>query len=206
MKLLAFLSAFLCCTLPAQQPAPAARKPLTHFEKLKDGDLVFIASSTHRAGLIQKLTGSTFSHCGIIFLDPERKPQVYEGARPNSDVHKTIEKWQKDESTSDDGVTASTLHAVHVRRLVTGLSDGQIRTLKSDAAKLHHTPYDRAFQMGDPHDRQSGREYVYCSELIYRAFQSINVELGRPRPFSYFRTGRERTTGVTWMQLLILQK
>lgn len=186
MKSLAFLSAFLCCTLHAQQPSLTPRKPLTHFDKLKDGDLVFIASSTDRAGLIQKLTGSELSHCGIVFLDAQRKAHVYEGAGRNDDTHVTIEEWQKKESTHKDGRTDSPLHSVHVRRLVTGLSDDQIRTVKGEAAKLHHTHYDCAFQMGNPENNQAGREYVYCSELIYRAFQSIDVILGSPRLFSYY--------------------
>jgi hypothetical protein len=186
MKLPSLLLPFLCATMVAQEPTPPARKALTHFEKLKDGDLVFIESSTHRAALIQELTGSEDSHCGIIFLDAERKARVYEGAGSNSDNHKIIANWQVDESTSDEKITASPLHKVYARRIATSLSPAQIKTLKEEAAKLHHTRYDRAFQMGDPHDTKAGRNYVYCSELIYRAFQSIGVELGTPKLFRFY--------------------
>jgi len=186
VKLFSLVLPFLCIAAYAEQPNPAPSKELTRFEKLKNGDLVFITSSTHRAKLIQELTGSEYSHCGIIFLDTQGKAEVYEGAGSNSDFHKPIVQWQVDESTSDDGVRASPLHKVYARRLETNLSSTQIKTLKDEAAKLHHTLYDRAFQMGDPHDTKAGRKYVYCSELIYRAFQSINVELGNPRRFGYY--------------------
>src|SRR5213075_1275400 len=152
MKLLIFLLTLLSCTLHAEQPSPTSRKPLTHFDKLKDGDLVFIASSTDRAGLIQKLTSSELSHCGIVFLDDQRKAHVYEGAGRNDDIHVTIDEWQKKESTHKDGRTDSPLHVVYARRFVTGLSDDQIRMVKVEAAKLHKTSYDFAFQMGDPNN------------------------------------------------------
>jgi cell wall-associated NlpC family hydrolase len=186
VKSLFLLLPFLCAAALAQQQTANGRKELTRFDSLKDGDLVFIASSTDRAGLIQKLTHSEYSHCGIIFRDAEGKARVYEGAGANSDTHKTINQWQEDESTSDNGVKASPLHKVYARRLTVGLTPPQIRTLTDEAAKLHHTPYDRAFQMGDPHDAKAGRKHVYCSELIYRAFQSIGIELGTPRPFRYY--------------------
>lgn len=183
----------VCSVLPAQQPSPTPRKPLTNFDKLKDGDLVFIASNTPRAGLIQKLTRSEFSHCGIVFLD-QGKPHVYEGAGANSNIHKTIGEWQTDESKPDKGPK---IHLVYARRLIGGLTDEQVKTLRDEAAKLHKTQYDFAFQMGDPKNSQAGREYVYCSELIYRAFQSLDVTLGSPLSFRFYydRAGEDGRTG-----------
>lgn len=171
-----------CSAVSAQQPSSTPMKPLTKFEKLRDGDLVFIASNTARAGLIQTLTGSTFSHCGIVFLEGG-KPLVYEGAGANSDIHRPIGKWQTEESAPADGPK---IHLVYARRLKGGLTADQVKTLKGEAAKMHKTHYDFAFQMGDPKNRQAGREYIYCSELIYRAFQSLNVTLGSPKPFAHY--------------------
>jgi Permuted papain-like amidase enzyme, YaeF/YiiX, C92 family len=183
MKSVLFLLLVACSGSWAQQPSSTPRKPLTNFDKLKDGDLVFIASNSPRAGLIQKLTGSKFSHCGIVFLDDQHKPRVYEGAGANSDIHKTIDKWQTDESAPDSG---SNVHQIYTRRLKGGLTGDQVKTLKGEAARMHKTHYDFAFQMGDPKNSQSGREYIYCSELIYRAFQSLNVTLGTPLSFKEY--------------------
>jgi hypothetical protein len=176
-----FLLIALAGASHAQQPSPP-RKPLHNFDKLKDGDLVFIASNTPRAGLIKKMTGSEFSHCGIVFLDDHGKPRVYEGAGANNDIHKPIATWQTDESAPDSGPN---IHLVYARRLTGGLSTDQIKTVKAAATKLHKTLYDFAFQMGDPNNIQDGTKYIYCSELIYRAFQSIE-KLGNPLRFRYY--------------------
>jgi hypothetical protein len=192
----AVLLVSICFSLDAQEQASTLPKPLTRFEKLRDGDLVFIASSSKRAKLIETLTHSKFSHCGVVFLDAQGKPQVYEGAGANSDVHKPIEQWRKDESTPYGGRPDSPLHPVYVRRLVTGLTQDQLNKVKSEAAKLHHTKYDFAFYMGDPEDNLAGREYIYCSELLYRAFQSVGVLLGEPRRFSFYRAQAGQNAGL----------
>jgi Permuted papain-like amidase enzyme, YaeF/YiiX, C92 family len=182
-----------CSAVSAQPPSPTPMKPLTKFEKLRDGDLVFIASNSPRAGLIQRLTGSTFSHCGIVFLEGG-EPHVYEGAGANSNIHRPIGKWQTEESAPEHGPK---IHLVYARRLKGGLTADQVKTLKGEAAKMHKTHYDFAFQMGDPKDSQAGREYIYCSELIYRAFQALGVTLGEPLSFGvyYQRAGEDPKKG-----------
>src|SRR5205085_11575879 len=64
-------------TASAQPPSQA---PLTDFNKLKDGDIVFIESNSERAPAIKKLTGSNLTHCGIVFRDEHKNWTVYEGA------------------------------------------------------------------------------------------------------------------------------
>jgi hypothetical protein len=176
MKLVILILIATCIAVSAEPPSPTPKKPLTKFGKLRDGDLVFIASNTPRAKLIQTLTRSEFSHCGIVFLEGG-EPHVYEGAGANSHIHRSIGKWQTEESAPEDGPK---IHLVYARRLRGSLTADQVKTLKGEAAKMHKTHYDFAFQMGDPKDSQAGREYIYCSELIYRAFQSLNVTLGTP--------------------------
>jgi hypothetical protein len=192
LRLLCFTLLVLIPVVRAQQDSPP-RKPVTNFKNLRDGDLVFIKSSTSRAEPIEKLTGSSLTHCGIIFLDKEGKQVVYEGAGRNAAHYLTIKDWQRDESTEKTrpgqppNSPDSPLHSVYARRLKTPLSKDEIADLKKNAAELHATQYDFAFQLGNK-EPGSNKQYVYCSELIYEAFRKIHREVGEPRPFSYYYT------------------
>ncbi len=187
---------FLCIVISTLAPAicsaepPTLGPPLTVFSKLKDGDLVFIKSSTSRAEPIEKLTGSPLTHCGLIFLEPDGKQTkrvVYEGAGRNEAHYVTIEDWQIEESTkkAEPGHSPnppdSPLHSVYARRLKTPLSNEELALVKTKAAKLHATRYDHAFQLGNKESET--KDYVYCSELIYEAF---NRKIGEPQPFSFY--------------------
>ena len=189
MKLLLYFTSIAVSILTpaictAQSPTP--RTALSYFSKLRDGDLVFIKSSTSRAEPIEKLTRSPLTHCGIIFLDGNGKPVVYEGAGRNEPRYATVEKWQIDESTKKGAASPdSPLHAVYARRLKTPLTKVELDDLKKRAAELHATKYDHAFQLGNK-EPGSNKPYVYCSELIYEAFQKIGRKVGEPRPFRYY--------------------
>jgi hypothetical protein len=154
-------------------------------------DLVFIKSSTARAEPIEKLTGSPLTHCGIVFLErdgEQTKRLVYEGAGRNAPRYVTIEEWQIEESTKkalpnhSPNPPDSPLHAVYARRLKTPLSNDELKLLKAKAAKLHATQYDHAFQLGNK-EPGTNKDYVYCSELIYEAFDR---KVGEPHPFSSY--------------------
>jgi hypothetical protein len=196
MKMLIKITTFVVCSFVftiayCQDNAASspARKPLTNFKKLKDGDLVFIKSSTSRAEPIEKLTGSPLTHCGIIFVagdGEQKKRMVYEGAGRNAPRYHTIEAWQIDESTKKgQDKPDSPLHAVYARRLATPLSQDQLGDLRKRAAELHATQYDEAFQLGNK-EPGTGTEYIYCSELIFEAFQKVNLKVGEPHAFKFY--------------------
>jgi hypothetical protein len=160
------------------------QKPLTDFSKLKDGDLVFIESSTNRAEAIKKLSKSIFSHCGIVFIKDNVRV-VYEGAGRGAGKPHSIEEWQKIESTpaGENQKPDNPLHPIYARRLPTLTN---VQALKDKATELHHTSYDNAFQFGNKDGE--AKEYIYCSELNFLAFNAIGVELGTPRAFKDYYT------------------
>lgn len=174
---------------PPATPTPTPRIPLTDFSKLKDGDLVFIKSSTDRADAIEKVTGSSLTHCGIIFLVGDSEPKermVYEGAGRGINKHLNMRDWQLKESGYDPDHPPAhpILHEVYARRWKDMPTD-KIGQLKDEASKLHNTPYDFGFAFENRDG--NGTEYIYCSELIYKAFKkTFVIDLGNPRPLSSY--------------------
>ncbi len=180
-----------CSSSPAQEMP--TQQPLTDFSKLKDGDMVFIESSTTRADAIKKLSKSIFSHCGIVFKKGD-KTLVYEGAGRQKSDPVTIQEWQIVESTpaGESAPPPSKYHPVYARRHA-GLTNDQVAALKAKAEELHHTKYDHAFQFGNTYtEKENGTpkeySYIYCSELNYLAFKSIGIELGTPKAFKDYYT------------------
>lgn len=183
---LILLSAALCSAqgiLPPT-PTPAPRRPLSsnNWNKLGEGDIVFIRSRTANAPLIAALSNvdakksdadDVFTHCGIIFKDANGKAKVYEGEGRGVDNWLTLEDWQKEVSKGKiNGVEKSDLHNIYAMRwkgepeLATGLD----KILKR-AKELHDTKYDHGFSWTDTR--------AYCSELIWKAYVAGGLSLGR---------------------------
>jgi hypothetical protein len=154
---------------------------LTDFSKLKDGDLIFIRSHSDNAPYIAAITGSKLTHCGIVFHEGG-EIRVYEGAGRGQ--YLTIKEWQVKESGGHS------LEPIYARRLIKALTSDQINSLKAEAAKLHETHYDFAFAWTNSYKYDNGetKEYVYCSELQYKAYErALNIQLGTPHPMKdYF--------------------
>lgn len=172
----------------AQAPLQA---PLTDFNKLKDGDIVFIESNSERAPAIKKLTGSNLTHCGIVFHDKQNNWIVYEGAGYPG-IYKPLDEWIARES--GDGKK----NPIYVRRLTDkdGRLSSKIEALRARAKDLHDTSYDFGFAWENKDS--SGKEYIYCSELVWKAFnEKVGVQLGHKHPLSEYidkkLDGTERT-------------
>ncbi len=160
----------------AQDETVLGQKPLKDFNKLKSGDLVFIRSSSDRASAIEELTKSPLTHCGIVFNEDQRWI-VYEGAGHRGD-YKELRAWQIVESTKHGERPPAVLHFIYVRRYNASL-DGKLDGLRQRAKELHDTPYDFKFAWNN--FDSSGKEYIYCSELIWKAFHSaVGADLGAP--------------------------
>ena len=155
---------------------PPAQAPLTDFSKLKEGDIVFIESNSKRAPAIKKLTGSNLTHCGIVFHDKQNNWIVYEGAGyPNT--YRPLGEWIERESGNGNK------NPIYVKRLKDREArlSSKIEALRKRAKELHDTPYDFGFAWTNKNG--SGKEYIYCSELIWKAFQEkVGVELGHKHP------------------------
>jgi hypothetical protein len=172
----------------AQSPA---QRPLTDFSKLKNGDIVFIESNSERAPAIKKLTGSNLTHCGIVFRDKQNKWIVYEGAGYPG-IYRELGEWIGRESGNGKK------NPIYVRRLTDkdGRLSSKIETLRKKARELHDTSYDFGFAWENKDS--SGKEYIYCSELVWKAFKAaIGVALEKPHALGDYITkkpdGKERT-------------
>lgn len=181
---------FLAATLTASaQPPP--QKPLTDFSRLKEGDIVFIESNSERAPAIKKLTGSNLTHCGIVFRDKHQNWIVYEGAGYPGD-YSELNAWIGRESGNGKK------NPIYVRRLTDkdGRLSSKIEALRTRARELHDTSYDFGFAWENKDS--SGKEYIYCSELVWKAFNdAVGVALKTPHPLGDYidkkRDGTERT-------------
>jgi Permuted papain-like amidase enzyme, YaeF/YiiX, C92 family len=76
-------------------------------------------------------------------------------------------------------------HSLYVRLLKdreTRLTS-KLPELKKRAKELHDTSYDLGFAWANKDG--AGKEYIYCSELIWKAFKdAVRVELKKPHPLS----------------------
>lgn len=167
------LAICLFATAPAQAD-PLAPKALTNFQKLEDGDIVFIESNSDNAEAIKALTKSTLTHCGIVFREGEGLDglKVYEGAGRGE--YLTIRTWQVRESKDKNKPSA-----IYVRRLknravrLTPVIEG----LKTAAKALHETKYDKGFAWKNTYtENGTTKEYVYCSELVWKAYDRATKE------------------------------
>ena len=166
--LLVFLALAAMSTGCASSPALAG---------LADGDIVMIRSYSYNANAIEAVTGSRFTHCGIIFKEGGRW-MVYEGAGRKG--HLSLDAWIKYESAK---------HEPHWR-IYRLKDDSRLRQeaaishLKRAAAKLHKTAYDHGFSWDYP---KGDDERVYCSELIWKAYnEALKIELCPLRKMSSY--------------------
>jgi hypothetical protein len=187
---LLLLSPALCSAQGTATPTPTPRKwlaPEKWKSKLEPGDIVFIRSRSVNAILIAALSGvvkadddtdDVFTHCGIIFKDGEEL-KVYEGAGRGKLL--TLADWQVAESDGTVGKIVNgkvvrvakkePLHNVYAMRwtgqpaLATKLA-----SVLSKAGKLHDTPYDNGFSW-------SSDNYMYCSELVWKAYKAGDLLL-----------------------------
>jgi hypothetical protein len=176
-------------TAVGQDELVLGQKPLKDFSKLKSGDILFIRSNSGpRADSIAAITKAPLTHCGIVIKEGQ-STIVYEGAGKPGD-YKDVAKWQKYESTEKGKAPPVPLHAIYVRRY-TGSLEGKLADLARRAKELHDTPYDKAFAWNNRH-ANSGKEYIYCSELIWKAFHdAVGVDLGAPHPLKDYLAGTQ---------------
>jgi hypothetical protein len=190
-KLSALTSAFVLCFFARSEAEPPTQKPLKDFSKLKDGDLVFIESSSPRAPAIKALTGFDMTHCGVVFNDGG-KWRVYEGAG-RSGSYLEIADWQDHESG------AGATHDVYARKLrdrEAKLTPHKLTSLRQKAKDLHDTKYDFGFAWTN-RNRDDNTEYIYCSELIWKAFHEVvGVDLGAPHPLKDYYADKDKERRV----------
>jgi hypothetical protein len=134
---------------------------------LKAGDLVFQTSRSAQSRAIRQVTGSPYSHVGIVFI-VDNKAMVLEAVEP---VKLT---------SYDAWVRRGARGRVVVKRLrdrqtlLTAATLDRMWEIGRSFLGLH---YDSRFEWGD--DR------LYCSELVYKIYlRGAGVKVGRLERFS----------------------
>jgi hypothetical protein len=130
--------------------------------ELRDGDVIFQESRSAQSDMVAALTGSRWTHLGVIFLEPTG-PVVLEAVSP---VRKTpLKRWIARGRGGEYVVK-------RLRDADSKLSPNAIANMKKLGATWLGRPYDLRFRWDD--------ETLYCSELAYKLFErAANVRLGK---------------------------
>jgi len=150
------------------------------YEKFKEGDLIFIVSTSTQSAALKEASGSDWTHVGMLFKKDD-KWVVGEASRVVmlSPVEQFIRK-------SAGGTYA-------IRRLkkdVKTLGDSEISTLFETYKVYEGRPYDIYFQMVDSKEHKA-QDLLYCSELTYLLYQSLGLEVGKREKFRNLNIGEE---------------
>jgi uncharacterized protein YycO len=132
-------------------------------QTFKDGDMIFHTSKSSQSQIIQKITGSKFSHCGIIFYK-KGVPYVLEAVQP---VKMTpLNVW------INRGVGGKYVVTRYKKTISKEDRDRMMYYAKRQLGKA----YDIKFQWSD--------SKMYCSELIYKVYVAGGVTLADCKVFS----------------------
>ena len=120
---------------------------------LRDGDLIFHESSSRQSEMVRALTGSRWTHVGVVFKE-KGQAFVFEAVSP---VKRT--PFERFVARGRDG-----------RYVVKRLRDADHRLTPEVVAKVRQLgaswlgrPYDLRFRWDD--------QSLYCSELVYKLFE-----------------------------------
>jgi hypothetical protein len=139
---------------------PAPKRGFSASVDLRDGDIIFQESSSRQSEMVRSLTGSRWTHMGVIFLEPQ--PLVLEAA---SEVRFTpLEAW---------------IHGGRGRvHVVKRLRDPALRLTQPAIARMRELAQQWLGRRYDPQFRWDDRT-LYCSELVYKLFErAAGVRVG----------------------------
>lgn len=147
---------------PGRQPSVPAAVVQAVAAGLHDGDLIFQESTSSQSEMVHALTGSRWTHMGVIFKEGSQTV-VLEAVSP---VRKTpLKGWIE--------------HGRDGRYVVKRLRDADAKLPPAVIAKMRKLgatwlgrPYDLRFRWDD--------QEMYCSELAYKLFQrAADVPVGK---------------------------
>ncbi|MGD2154371.1 MAG: YiiX family permuted papain-like enzyme [Gemmatimonadales bacterium] len=135
----------------------------------RNGDIVFQTSRSAQSSAIQKVTGSKYSHMGIVYVT-DGEPYVYEAVEP---VRLTpLSEW----------VARGVGGQFVARRLADAdvfLSDRALQRMLEVGRQFEGKHYDLYFEWSD--------ERVYCSELVWKIYKrALDLEIGRLQTIAEF--------------------
>jgi hypothetical protein len=139
-------------------------------QDFKNGDIIFQTSKSSQSKMIQLITESKLTHCGIIFFR-NGKPYVFEAVQP---VKKTpLQEW------INRGVGKKYI----VSRVKDPLTKRELNDMFNYAASLLGKDYDSQFQWSD--------EKMYCSELVYKVMLAGDRFVGNGKKFSDYNLNND---------------
>ena len=152
-KLSTLLLLFLTFTLPSLHTVQAA----SHFDDWHTGDLIFHESLSAQAAAIRAVTGSRYTHMGIVHLT-QKGPYVIEAGQTVTETPlKTF-------------IARGSNHDYAVYR-VNGLTQANANAMVKSTRDYLGRPYDIFFRL-EP-------TAIYCSELPFYAFRAAGITLGK---------------------------
>ena len=133
----------------------------------QDGDIIFCGSPAGQGAALILATGSTFTHCGIVFrMDGDW--WVLEAVQPVRIT--SISTFLKERAE---------VGPIVVRRLKTPVGAAASKRAREWAAGQIGKNYDLQFRWDD--------DKLYCSELVWKLFQHAGVELCPLRHFADYK-------------------
>ena len=134
-------------------------------QSFQDGDMIFHTSKSSQSQMLQIITKSKFTHCGIIF-HRNGKPYVFEAVQPVKIT--PLNEW------IGRGVGGK----YAVTRIKGGLSEDKKKSMYNYAKNQLGKSYDIKFQWSD--------SKMYCSELIYKVYVAADYTLAKTKTFSQY--------------------
>jgi hypothetical protein len=131
----------------------------------KNGDVIFQQSQSRQCKAISLATHSEWTHCGVVFLK-DGKWIVAEAVEPV--VFTPV----------DEFISRGKNGRVEVRRLNRALTSAEEKAMWAFLAAQGGKHYDIGFHWSD-HE-------MYCSELVWKAYNAAGVGLTEPRPMRSF--------------------
>jgi hypothetical protein len=139
-------------------------------DELRDGDIIFQTSKSGQSLAIQRATGSSFSHMGLI---------VHRGGKPFVLEASATVRFTPLQTWIDRGEG----HHYVVKRLrdaAARITPAVLDKARAAARQLEGKKYDLTFEWSD--------ERMYCSELVWKIYQrALGVELGALQKLREFR-------------------
>jgi uncharacterized protein YycO len=136
---------------------------------LQDGDLIFHTSRSSQSEAIQIVTGSRYSHIGVIYKEGGAF-FVYEAVQP---VKMT---------PLNDWIQRGVDGAYVVKRLENSaeiLTAAGVQKMKTVGKKYVGKDYDLRFEWSD--------DKIYCSELVWKMYkEAFNIEIGKLEKIRHF--------------------
>jgi uncharacterized protein YycO len=141
----------------------------------EDGDIIFHSSTSSQSGMLELVTKSDITHVGIIFYD-ESSPYVFEAVQPVRITPLNVFVSRGKDSK------------YIVKRFKGVLTDDKLKDMYLYGKTHLGKNYDSKFLWSDGE--------MYCSELVYKTYQSIGIILCDKSHFYDYDLGYENVQNV----------